>query len=179
MLVISVGLQSYSSPLKELHAFSPSTSRSPQELSLMWSWTNQLASCTAATVLSFHQAHMYPPLRATIHYICWSSIIALWALIICPGHSSSTLSIHHLPRVIHHHSLGICWVPPCLLGIPNLPPGIVVSADTLPFHHQCLPWECCLPALSVVTCFCQTYSPSRFHMLLHLLQSLLYLCSKN
>lgn len=46
------------------------------------------------------------------------------------------LSILHLPLGIHHHVLGSCWVPPCLLGIHNLPPGIVVSADALPFHHH-------------------------------------------
>lgn len=99
-------------------------------------------------------------------------------------HSLYLLVIHHLPLGIHlvplgihHHLLGIRWVPPCLLGIHNLPPGFVVSTDALPFHHECLPWACCLPVLDVVTWCCQSYNPSRYHMVLYLLQSLLYLCS--
>lgn len=61
------------------------------------------------------------------------------------------LGIHLVPLGIHHHLLGICWVPLCLLGIHNLPPGIVVSTEALPFHHECLSWACCLPVLDVVT----------------------------
>ena len=56
---------------RKIHTFPPNTSRSPQELSHMWSWINQFASLTVATVLGFHRARMYPPSPATIHYICW------------------------------------------------------------------------------------------------------------
>lgn len=82
----------------------------------------------------------------TCHHSLYLLVFHLLPLVI---HHLS-LSTHHLLQGIHHLPLGICWVPPCLLEIHNLPPGIVVSADALPFHHQWLPWECCLPVLNAV-----------------------------
>lgn len=109
--------------------------------------------------------------RAFIKHVCNSPATTFTV----SAHHTS-LTGHHLPLKCPMTMLGICWVPPCLLGNPQSPTRHVVSADVLPFHHQCLPYNAASPVLSAITRYSQTYRPSRYlKTVLPLLLSLFYL----